>query len=426
MDMKDFFNISDKLIKISKDVENSIKSIFHRVDSVKEYNTYKVLRAFHANKVSESHFHSSTGYGYGDIGRDVIDRLYAAVFDAQDAIVRPHIVSGTHAIALCLYGVLRPGDELISITGKPYDTLEDVIGISNKDNRGSLRDFGISYKQVDLIDGKVNYEGIKDAITSKTKMVLIQRSKGYNWRPSLDIRQIQQLIKYVKGIKSDVICFVDNCYGEFVEEKEPTSVGADIMAGSLIKNPGGGLARSGGYIAGKKEYVEMAAYRLTTPGTGRKVGSSLGTNREIIQGLFFAPHVVAEALKSAIFASKLFDTLGFEVNPEWNEPRTDIIQIIKLGSKERLISFCQGLQKGSPIDSFVLPEPWNMPGYNEEIIMAAGTFVQGSSIELSADAPLIDPYCVYLQGGLIYEQAKVGILHGVQELLDKKLLYLPE
>ncbi|SHF03589.1 Cystathionine beta-lyase family protein involved in aluminum resistance [Caldanaerobius fijiensis DSM 17918] len=426
MDIRRYFDISEKLIEISKEVENSIKSSFHKIESIKEYNIYKVLHAFHANKVSESHFYSSTGYGYGDLGRDVIDKLYSMVFDAEDALVRPHIVSGTHAITICLFGILRPGDEIISITGKPYDTLEDVIGISNKSNIGSLKEFGISYKQVDLINGKVNYQGIKDAISSKTRLVMIQRSKGYNWRPSLGINEIQRIIDFVKKIKSDIVCFVDNCYGEFVEDKEPTSVGADIIAGSLIKNPGGGLVKSGGYIAGKKEYVEMASYRLTTPGTGKEVGSMLGTNREIIQGLFFAPHVVAESLKSAIFASKLFETLGFEVNPKWDDFRTDIIQVIKMKNEEGLISFCQGIQKGSPIDSFILPEPWDMPGYNEKVIMAAGTFVQGSSIELSADAPLVEPYYVYLQGGLLYEQAKIGILYGVQEMLNKKLLNLPE
>lgn len=426
MSIEKFFYISEKLVEISKEVEAHIKSSFQKIESIKEYNTYKVLHAFHANKVSESHFYSSTGYGYGDTGRNVIDKLYSAVFDAEDAIVRPHIVSGTHAIAICLYGILRPGDEIISVTGKPYDTLEDVIGISNKNNTGSLKEFGVSYKQVDLINGEVNYKGIKDAISSKTRLVMIQRSKGYNWRPSINISEIERIIDFTKSINKNIVCFVDNCYGEFVEDKEPTSVGADIMAGSLIKNPGGGLARSGGYIAGKKEYVKLASYRLTVPGAGKEVGSMLGTNREIIQGLFFAPHVVSEALKSAIFASKLFETLGFAVNPKWNETRTDIIQVIKMKNKESLISFCQGLQKGSPVDSFILPEPWDMPGYNEKVIMAAGTFVQGSSIELSADAPLIDPYYVYLQGGLLYEQAKIGILYGIQEMLNKNLLDLPK
>lgn len=422
--IKTYVKFDEKLTRIANKAEKELCDIFKSYDKVKEYNMAKVLYCMRKNKLSETHFYPSTGYGYGDMGREAIDKIYADIFGAEAGIVRGQMVSGTHAIAVALYGQLMPGDELLAVTGKPYDTLDDVIGISNKKNTGSLMDYGVKYKQVDLIDGKPNFEEIKSKINDKTKMVLIQRSKGYNWRPSLSIKDIKHMIRFIKDIKKNIICFVDNCYGEFMETEEPTNVGADLLAGSLIKNPGGGLAKTGGYVVGKKDLVEKASYRLTVPGMGGEVGATLGMNRDILQGLFFAPHIVVEAVKSAIFASRLFEELGFEVNPKYNESRTDIIQIIKLKNPESLIAFCQGLQKGSPVDAFLRPEPWDMPGYNSKVIMAAGTFVQGSSIELSADAPLREPYYVYMQGGLVYEQAKIGIMYAAQELINRGLLNL--
>lgn len=410
------FHIDNEIITLSKSVVSELKDIFKSVDETKEYNQYKVIKAMQNNNLSDTHFAGTTGYGYGDRGREVLDSVYADVFKAEDALVRQQIVSGTHAIATALYGNLRPGDELISITGKPYDTLEEIIGIRGE-GAGSLKDFGILYKQVELMgDGSLDYDSISNAIDDNTKMVFIQRSRGYNWRSSINIKELKKVIKYVKNIKKDIIVLVDNCYGEFVEEEEPIEAGADIVAGSLIKNPGGGLAPTGGYIAGKKIYIENAAYRLTTPGLGKEIGSTLGINRLMFQGLFMAPHVVAESLKGAIFCSAYMKRMGFEISPEISEFRSDIIQAIKFNNKENLISFCQGIQKGSPVDSFVTPEPWDMPGYEYPVIMAAGGFVQGASIELSADAPIKPPYIAYMQGGLVYEHVKLGVMIAVQEM----------
>lgn len=373
-------------------------------------------------RLSDSHFTNTTGYGYGDIGRDTLERIYARIFKAEDALVRPHITSGTHAISLALGGNLRPGDTLLSVTGKPYDTLLQIIGIEGQ-NVGSLKEFGINYKQVDLNqDNKIDISRVVDIIKNdKTiKMVEIQRSTGYGWRPSLSIDDIQNAIKAVKGIREDIICFVDNCYGEFIDTREPIEAGADIAAGSLIKNIGGGIAPTGGYVVGRKRYVEQAAYRLTAPGLGKELGSTFGVIRLMIQGLFMAPHITGEALKSAIFCSRLMELSGYEVSPKYNESRSDIIQAIKFNNSNDLINFCKGIQKGSPVDSFVECEPWDMPGYTDQVIMAAGAFVQGSSIELSADAPIRPPYIAYLQGGLTFEHAKTGILVGLSNVINNR------
>ncbi|MFZ5354205.1 MAG: aminotransferase class I/II-fold pyridoxal phosphate-dependent enzyme [Bacillota bacterium] len=410
-------NISKKIIDICITTEDEIQSQFKKIDEVREYNQYKVLSAMHNNRLSDTHFNYSTGYGYGDIGRDTIDKVYADIFNAEDALVRPQIVSGTHALALCLYGVLRPGDELLAVTGKPYDTLDNIIGIK-KTLPGCLKEMGVTYSQVNLTDtGKINYNEITKKINSKTKLALIQRSTGYDWRPSLSMEDIEYTIKFIKIINPDIVCMVDNCYGEFIDFKEPTEVGADIVAGSLIKNPGGGIAPTGGYVAGRQEFVEMAAGRLIAPGIGKECGATLGVNRLFFQGLFLAPHIVSEALKGAVFCSRLFSRLGYEVNPDFTARRSDIIQAIKFESKEALIAFCQGIQSGSPVDSFVKPEPWDMPGYNDQVIMAAGGFVQGSSIELSADAPLRPPYIAYLQGGLTFDHVKIGLIFALQNLV---------
>jgi cystathionine beta-lyase family protein involved in aluminum resistance len=411
-------NINKKIIDLCISTEDEVQLQFKKIDEVSEFNQYKVLNAMQKNRLSDTHFNYSTGYGYGDVGRDTLDKVYANIFEAEDALVRPHIVSGTHALTLCLFGILRPGDEMLAITGKPYDTLDNIIGI-NKVLPGSLKDFDISYNQVDLTaEGKINYSEITKKINNKTKLVLIQRSTGYSWRPALSMEDIEYTIKFIKIINPKIVCMVDNCYGEFIDFKEPTEVGADIIAGSLIKNPGGGIAPTGGYVAGKKHLVEMAAGRLIAPGIGKECGATLGINRLFFQGLFLAPNVVSEALKGAVFCSKLFEKLGYAVNPEFTARRSDIIQAIKFENREALIAFCQGIQKGSPVDSFVSPEPWDMPGYNDQVIMAAGGFVQGSSIELSADAPLRPPYIAYLQGGLTFDHAKIGIIYAVQNLIN--------
>jgi len=414
------YNFSPKVIELAEKALQDIEKHFKEIDEVKEYNQIKVLKAMQDEKLSEAHFTFSTGYGYGDIGRDTLDRVYAKVFNCEDALVRPHIVSGTHAITIALFGNLKPNDTLLSITGKPYDTLLQVIGIEGS-NMGSLIEYGVNYKQVDLLsDGKINLEEVEKVVKSDPtiKMVAIQRSTGYAWRPSLQIKDIEEAIKVVKSINKDIICFVDNCYGEFIDTKEPTDVGADLIAGSLIKNIGGGIAPTGGYVAGKKVYVENAAYRLTAPGIGRECGSTFGVIRQMFQGLFLAPHITAEALKSAIFTSRLLEIAGFEVSPKYYEKRSDIIQAIKFNDREKLIKFIKGIQKGSPVDSFVDCEPWDMPGYTDQVIMAAGAFIQGSSIELSADAPIRPPYIAYVQGGLTFEHAKVGILKGLSNILD--------
>ncbi|MBD9097490.1 MAG: hypothetical protein EGP89_01310, partial [Ruminococcaceae bacterium] len=382
---------------------------FEKIEKIKEYNQQKVLAAFIHNNVSETHFHTSSGYGYGDRGRDVLDAVYAEVFGAEDALVRHNFVSGTHALAVALFGVLRPGDTMLCITGSPYDTLEEVIGIRGS-GEGSLKEFGVNYRQIELLsDGTVDLDAVKQQV-GNVQMVYIQRSRGYSLRPSLSVDTIGRICAEVRACNPEVMIVVDNCYGEFVEKKEPVQVGADLMIGSLIKNAGGGLATTGGYIAGKKELVEKCAYRLTAPGVGRELGCTLGQNKNMFMGLFFAPNVVGEALKSAVFASRLFELAGFRVTPEYRDSRADIIQSICLNTAENLTAFCKGIQSGSPIDSFVVPEPCDTPGYESQVIMAAGAFNTGASIELSADAPLREPYAVWMQGGLTYYSSKIGIM----------------
>ena len=415
--------ISKEVYEFGNEILAGLKERFDAIDEVAEYNQMKVLNAMQECKVSDIHFAATTGYGYNDLGRDTLEEVYAKVFHTEDALVRPQIVSGTHALALALSSQLRPGDELLSPVGKPYDTLEEVIGI--RESVGSLAEFGITYKQVDLLeDGSFDWENIKKAINEKTKMVTIQRSKGYQTRPTLSVERIAELIKFVKNIKPDLICMVDNCYGEFVETIEPTDVGADMCVGSLIKNPGGGLAPTGGYIAGKKECIERAAARLTSPGLGKEVGASLGVISSFYQGFFLAPTVTAGALKGAIFAANVYGKLGFGVVPNGTESRHDIIQAVTFGTPEGVIEFCKGIQAAAPVDSFVVPEPWAMPGYDSDVIMAAGAFVQGSSIELSADAPIKPPYAVYFQGGLTWNHAKFGILMSLQKLVEAKIVTL--
>lgn len=392
---------------------------FAVVDQISEYNTKRLLQIFRESQVSDYHFRATTGYGYGDAGRDKLDEVWAKICGAEKALVRSHFVSGTHALASVLFGILRPGDELLSVTGAPYDTMQTVIGAASP-AVGSLKEYGIHYNEIPLVNDKVDYEAIKNSITERTKVVLIQRSRGYSMRHPLQITEIAELCAYIKQIKSDCICFVDNCYGEFVDTQEPTAVGADIMAGSLIKNPGGGIAPAGGYVAGRADLVELAACRLTAPGIGSHVGATLSDNRLLFQGLFLAPHIVAQSIKGAIFAAALFSLLGYETTPSFAEKRSDIIQAIQLGSPEKMVAFCQGLQTYSPVDAFVRPEPSDMPGYSDAVIMAGGTFVQGSSIELSADGPLRAPYSIYLQGGLTFEHAVLGVMGAASAILDKK------
>ena len=410
--------ISEEVYRFGEEILASLSARFTRIDQNAEYNQLKVIRAMQAANVSEACLLGTTGYGYNDLGRDTLEKVYAAVFETQDALVRPQITCGTHALALALMSNLRPGDELLSPVGKPYDTLEEVIGI--RPSRGSLAEYGVTYRQVDLLpDGGFDYEGIRTALGERTKLVTIQRSKGYQTRPTLSVQRIGELIAFVKQIKPDVLVMVDNCYGEFVETAEPSQVGADMVVGSLIKNPGGGLAPIGGYIAGKKECVENAACRLTSPGLAKEVGASLGVLPAFYQGLFLAPTVTASALKGAIFAANIYEKLGFSVVPDGQESRHDIIQAVTFGSPEGVIAFCEGIQAAAPVDSFVKPEPWDMPGYDSKVIMAAGAFVQGSSIELSADGPVKPPYTVYFQGGLTFSHAKLGILKSLQNLTDQ-------
>ena len=391
------------------------------IDARAEYNQMKVIKAMQENRVSAECFNMSSGYGYNDLGRDTLEKVYASCFKGEDALVRPQITCGTHALALALMSNLRPGDELMSPVGKPYDTLEEVIGI--RPSKGSLAEYGVTYSQVDLLpDGSFDYENIKKAINDRTKLVTIQRSKGYATRPTLSVTRIGELISFIKNIKPDVICMVDNCYGEFVEEKEPLEVGADMIVGSLIKNPGGGLAPIGGYIVGKKECVENAAYRLTSPGLGKEVGASLGVIQSFYQGFFMAPTVVSGALKGAVFAANIYEKLGFSVIPNGTESRHDIIQAVTFNNPDAMIAFCEGIQAAAPVDSYVTPEPWAMPGYDSDVIMAAGAFVQGSSIELSADGPIKPPYAVYFQGGLTWYHAKLGILMSLQKLKERNLV----
>lgn len=422
--MYQLLGIAPEILAYGREMEKKLESRFKAIDEVAEYNQLKVIHAMQKNRISAEHFNGSSGYGYNDMGRDDLERVYADTFHTEDALVRPLIASGTHALAIALSGNLRPGDELISISGKPYDTLEEVIGI--RPSNGSLAEYGITYKQVELKeDGTFDLEAIKNAITPKTKMAAIQRSKGYLTRPTLSVEEIGRAITFVKSINPDIICMVDNCYGEFVERLEPSDFGADMIVGSLIKNPGGGLAPIGGYIAGTKKCVENASYRLTSPGLGKEVGASLGVNRSFYQGFFLAPTVTAGALKGAIFAANLYENLGFKVIPGGLESRHDIIQAIEFGFPEGVIEFCRGIQAAAPVDSYVTPEPWAMPGYDSDVIMAAGAFVQGSSIELSADGPIKPPYAVYFQGGLTWEHAKFGILMSLQKLYEKQLVKLP-
>lgn len=415
--------ISKQVVDFGRSVEETLKDRFQEIDERAEFNQMKVLKAMQDNRVSDIHFAATTGYGYNDLGRDTLEEVYASAFHGESALVRPQLICGTHALAVALSGNLRPGDELLSPVGKPYDTLEEVIGI--RDSVGSLKEYGVTYRQVDLLeDGSFDYDGIAKAINEKTKLVTIQRSKGYASRPTLSVARIGELIAFVKNIKPDVICMVDNCYGEFVETMEPTDVGADMIVGSLIKNPGGGLAPIGGYIVGRKDCVDRAAYRLSTPGLGKEVGASLGLNQSLFQGLFLAPTVVAGAVKGAVFAANIYEKLGYAVIPDSVESRHDIIQAVTFGKPEAVIAFCQGIQAAAPVDSFVTPEPWDMPGYDDQVIMAAGAFVQGSSIELSADAPMKPPYTVFFQGGLTWYHAKAGILMSLQKMVDAGLIRL--
>ena len=415
--------ICDEVYDYCDNIIRSLHDRFEEIDKNAEYNQMKVIKAMQDNKVAEMHLSGTTGYGYNDDGRDTLEKVYSDIFKTEDALVRPQIICGTHALNVALSSNLRPGDELLSPVGKPYDTMDEIIGI--RPSKGSLAEYGITYAQVDLLpDGGFDYEGIKNAINERTKLVTIQRSKGYASRPTLSVERIGELISFIKGIKPDVICMVDNCYGEFVERIEPSQVGADMIVGSLIKNPGGGLAPCGGYIAGKKECVEQAAYRLSSPGLGKEVGATLGVNQSFYQGLFLAPTVVAGALKGAIFAANVYEKAGFVVRPDGSEPRYDIIQAVELGSADGLLAFCKGIQAAAPVDSFVTPEPWPMPGYDSDVIMAAGAFVQGSSIELSADGPLKEPYSVFFQGGLTWYHAKLGIMMSVQKMFEKDLIKL--
>ncbi len=422
-EMYESLHISSEVSNYCEDILNKLEERFRVIDQVAEYNQLKVIKAMQDRRVSDIHFAATTGYGYNDLGRDTLEEVYAAAFHAEAALVRPQLTCGTHALTIALSGNLRPGDELFSPVGKPYDTLEGVIGI--RESRGSLAEYGITYAQADLLaNGDFDYDAIRSSMNERTKMVTIQRSKGYATRPTLSVARIGELIAFIKEIKPDVICMVDNCYGEFVETLEPTDVGADLCVGSLIKNPGGGLAPIGGYIVGKTEYVENAAFRLTSPGLGKEVGASLGINGQLYQGFFMAPQVVSGALKGAIFAANVYEKLGFPVIPNGSEPRFDIIQAVTLGSAEAIIAFCKGIQAAAPVDSFVNPEPWAMPGYHSDVIMAAGAFIQGSSIELSADAPIEPPYAVYFQGGLTWYHAKLGILMSMQKLFEEGLIQL--
>lgn len=413
-------NFKENTFELYKKALKDVEEVFSSYDDIREYNQLKVLKAFQEERISESHFTNSSGYGYDDIGRDSLDKVYARIFNTESALVRPHFVNGTHAIGCALMGNLRTGDTMVCISGAPYDTLHNIIGISGKGNIGSLKEYGVKYKQVDLKNGKFDFEKIKEVLSNDDtiKLVHIQRSTGYGWRNSFLVSELGEVIKFVKDIREDVIVFVDNCYGEFIDTIEPTDVGADLIAGSLIKNIGGGIAPTGGYIAGKSKFVEQAAYRLTTPGIGGECGSTFGVMRQLYQGLFLAPHIAMEAVKGAVFCSRIMELAGFEVLPKYNEKRSDIIQAIKFGDKDKLIQFCKGIQKGSPIDSFVECEPWAMPGYTDEVIMAAGAFIQGSSIELSADAPIREPYIAYLQGGLTFDHAKIGIMISLNNILN--------
>lgn len=413
--------IDNQVYRFGEEIWNSLEKRFREIDVISEYNQLKVIQAMQKNRVSEACLSGTTGYGYNDLGRETLEAVYADIFHTEDALVRPQITCGTHALALALMSNLRPGDELLSPVGKPYDTLEEVIGI--RPSKGSLKEYGITYRQVDLLpDGSFDFEAIKQALNEKTKLVTIQRSKGYQTRPTLSVARIEELIAFIKNIKPEIICMVDNCYGEFTEMKEPSDAGADLVVGSLIKNPGGGLAPIGGYLAGKKECIENAAFRLTSPGLGKEVGASLQALSLFYQGLFLAPSVTANAVKSAVFAANIYEKLGYDVVPDSTESRHDIIQAVTFGNPEGVIAFCQGIQQAAPVDGHVTPEPWDMPGYDSPVIMAAGAFVSGSSIELSADGPIKPPYTVYFQGGLTWQHGKFGIMKTLQKLVEKGVL----
>lgn len=407
--------IKQEIIELSEQVEQELQEQFKEIDKIKEYNSIKVLKAMQNNKISDMHFGSTSGYGYGDVGRDTIEKVFAEVLGAEDALVRNQFISGTHALTVALFGMLRPGDTMLSINGKPYDTLDEVIGIT--ENKSSLKSFGVNYEQIDLIGNDFDTEKIVErAKKGNIKLICMQRSKGYAIRKSLSLESIKNIICEIRKVNKEAIIMIDNCYGEFVDTIEPLALGADIIVGSLIKNLGGGIAPNGAYIAGKKELVELAAERLTAPGLGKEVGPTLGINKQILQGLFLAPQVVANAVKTAVFASRILEKLGYNVEPKYNDKRTDIVQTIQFEKPEELIKFCQGIQKGSPVDSNSIPEPWDMPGYTDQVIMAAGTFVQGSSIELSCDAPIRPPYTAFMQGGLTYEYGKIGVLTAINNL----------
>lgn len=411
--LKHMYNIDDEIFNLSEEVLSDIEYKFDELKEIREYNQYKVLNAMQEARLSDQHFNWTTGYGYNDIGREKVEEIYSKVFHTEEALVRPIIVNGTHALSLCVQGLVRPGDEILSITGKPYDTLEGVIGI--REEKGSLKEYGVTYEQVDFLEnGNVDLDGIKNKINNRTKLVMIQRSKGYSWRKSLSIDDIKEAIETVKSVNPNLIVMVDNCYGEFLDTKEPTDVGADVMAGSLIKNPGGGLALTGGYIAGKSDLIEQISYRMTSPGVGKECGLTFGTTRSVLQGFFIAPYIVSQAVMGAIFCSRLFEKLGYDVLPKYDDQRSDIIQCIRLNNADEVVKFCEGIQAAAPVDSYVTPVPWDMPGYESEVIMAAGAFIQGSSIELSADAPIRPPYNVYFQGGLTFDHSKMGALKAVE------------
>lgn len=411
-----------KLQPVAEEVERQIRPVHEAIERRAETNQFRVLQSFQKHRVSDTHFYPSTGYGYDDIGRDTLEEIYADVFGAEAGLVRPQIISGTHAITIALFGILRPGDELLYITGKPYDTLDEITGIRGNGS-GSLKEFNIIFNYVNLKEGgNVDFEAVKKAINPNTKMVAIQRSKGYATRPSFSVGEIGEMVRFVKEIKPDVIVFVDNCYGEFVEEKEPCHVGADLLAGSLIKNPGGGLAKTGGYIVGKKKWVDACSYRMTSPGIGREAGASLYSLLEMYQGFFLAPHVVAEALKGAVFTSAMLEKFGMNTHPKWNARRTDLIQSVEFGDPDKMVAFCQAVQSASPVNSYVTPYPSYMPGYEDDVIMAAGTFIQGASIELSADGPLRPPYTAYVQGGLTYAHVKMAVLLALDRMMEHNLV----
>lgn len=409
------FGIKDDVINLSNKIEKNLQQIFKNIEKITEYNSLKVLTAFQKYNLSEMHFNGTTGYGYGDIGRDTIEKIYADIFKAEDSLVRNQFISGTHAISTALFAILRPGDTLISISGKPYDTLDEVIGI--EDNKSSLISYGVKYEQIELINDDFDYKKIEETLKKKdVKLIEIQRSRGYDSRKTINLDKVEKVIKLIKSVSSQTIVMIDNCYCEFVNKKEPIEIGADIAVGSLIKNLGGGIAPNGAYIVGRRDLIELAAERLTAPGLGKEVGPSLGINKQILQGLFLAPQIVSSALKTAVFASKMLEELGYKVEPKYNDERSDIVQTIQFGDKEKLIKFCQGIQAASPIDSSSVPMPWDMPGYTDQVIMAAGTFTQGSSIELSCDGPIRPPYIAFMQGGLTYEYGKLGVMKAISRL----------